>query len=89
LVGLSAIVRGIISAGIELPQILSCRNRQHGGMATFLFTCPRTSSRVQGWIADDGSENGAETYEGVTCLACKQVHMVNPKTGKVLGTDEE
>src|SRR5262249_25811839 len=23
------------------------------------------------------------------CLACRQVHMVNPKTGKVLGADEE
>jgi hypothetical protein len=21
----------------------------------------------------------------MTCLACKQVHLVNPKTGKVLG----
>ena len=25
----------------------------------------------------------------VTCLACRQVHMVNPKTGKKLGADEE
>ena len=31
----------------------------------------------------------AVTREGVNCLACRQVHMVNPKTGKVLGADEE
>jgi hypothetical protein len=41
------------------------------------------------WFADDGSENGGDTYEGVACLACRQVHMVNAKTGKVLGADEE
>jgi len=28
-------------------------------------------------------------YEGVVCLACRQVHMVNPRTGKALGADEE
>jgi len=27
-------------------------------------------------------------YEGVVCLACSQVHMVNPRTGKALGADE-
>ena len=58
-------------------------------MATRLFLCPHTGQRVQGWFADDGSENGGDTYEGVNCLACRQVHMVNPKTGKVLGADEE
>ena len=66
----------------------------HGStMATRLFLCPHTGQRVQGWFADDGSdwfaddgsENSGDTYEGVNCLACRQVHMVNPKTGKVLG----
>jgi len=42
-----------------------------------------------GWFADNGSVNGDETYEGVVCLACRQVHMVNPSTGRVLGADEE
>jgi hypothetical protein len=58
-------------------------------MATVLFLCPNTGDRVQGWFADDGSGDGGETYEGVTCLACRQIHMINPRTGKVLGTDEE
>jgi len=56
-------------------------------MATRVFLCPNTCDRVQGWSADNGSNS--ESYEAVTCLACRQVHMVNPKTGKVLGADEE
>jgi hypothetical protein len=32
---------------------------------------------------------GAEQYESVMCIACRQVHLVNPKTGKILGADEE
>ena len=58
-------------------------------MATRVFLCPHTGQQVQGWFADDGSEDaGGETYEGVSCLACTQLHMVNRRTGKVLGTDE-
>src|SRR5262249_8019417 len=46
----------------------------------------RTSAKgYKAGSRDDGSENGGDTYEGVTCLACGQVHMVSPKTGKVLG----
>ena len=58
-------------------------------MAPFLFRCPNTGLRVQGWAADDGSEDDRVTYEGVTCLACRGLHMVNPKTGEVLGSDDE
>ena len=54
-----------------------------------LFLCPSTGHRVQGWFADNGSEDDGEMYEGVVCLACRQVHMVNPRTGKALGADEE
>ena len=57
-------------------------------MATRLFLCPSTGHWVQAWFVGNGSVNGDETYEGVTCLSL-QVHMVNPKTGKVLGADEE
>ena len=56
-------------------------------MAARVLLCPNTGQRVQGGFAD--SENGGDMYEGVTCSACGQVHMVNPKTGKVLGADEE
>jgi hypothetical protein len=56
-------------------------------MAAFIYRCPTTAMAVQGWIADDGSSNG-DAYTGVTCVACQQLHLVNPTTGKVLGDDE-
>jgi len=62
---------------------------QFGRVGPSVFLCPHTAQRVQGWFADDGSENGGDTYEGVACLACNQLHMVNPRTGNVLGADEE
>jgi hypothetical protein len=55
---------------------------------TLLYRCPATRQKVQAWFAEDGSENG-EHYETVTCTACSLVHLVNPKTGKMLGADEE
>jgi hypothetical protein len=53
-----------------------------------LFRCPNTGHQVQGWIAEDVSEDEEDTYRSVTCLACERMHLVNPKTGKVLGADE-
>ena len=41
-------------------------------MATFLFRCPNTGYRVQGRVADDGSEDTEETYKTVSCHACQQ-----------------
>lgn len=58
-------------------------------MAPFLFRCPNTGLNVQGWVADDPTGQDAEIFQPVTCTICTRVHLVNPKTGKVLGTDEE
>jgi hypothetical protein len=58
-------------------------------MATRVFLCPNVGIHVQGWFADNGSENGDNTYQSVSCLACQQVHLVNPATGKVLGAEDE
>jgi hypothetical protein len=59
-------------------------------MPPFLYRCPNTGYRVQGFVADDTSDEGERyEYEAVTCLACQQVHLVNPTTGKVLGEDDE
>jgi hypothetical protein len=44
---------------------------------------------VQGWFADDVSEADEDTYQCVTCLACQGVHLVNLKTGRVMGSQEE
>jgi hypothetical protein len=57
-------------------------------MVAFLFRCPNKNLRVQGWTADDPSESDS-SYAPVECIACRQIHYVNPATGKVLGTAED
>ncbi len=59
------------------------------GMAPFLYRCPATGMKVQGWTADDPADGESETYEVVTCMACARMHLINPKTGKVLGTKKD
>lgn len=55
-------------------------------MPTFLYRCPNTGFRVQGYTPEQTSDDGA--YEVVTCAACSRVHLVNPMTGKVMGEEE-
>ena len=55
----------------------------------FVFRCPNTGKNVQGWVADDPSEREAWSFEAVTCTACTRVHFVDPRTGKMLGEDED
>jgi hypothetical protein len=56
-------------------------------MPPFLYRCPTTGYRVQGFVAEEVSDS--DTYEALTCTACQRVHLVNPVTGKVLGGDDE
>ena len=59
-------------------------------MTPFLFRCPSTGMMVQGFRADDGTEDDAQdSYLGVHCLACKRMHLVNPATGKVLAPEAD
>ncbi len=53
-------------------------------MPLFMYRCPNTGYRVQGFSAEDISED-QKTYESVTCPVCRQLHLVNPATGRVLG----
>jgi hypothetical protein len=52
-------------------------------MPTFIYRCPNTGFRVQGY--EPGTTESDSAYEPVVCTMCKQVHLVNFKTGKVLG----
>lgn len=57
-------------------------------MTTFLFRCPDTGMIVQGRTAgDEQADNGRALYMGVQCLACQKLHLVNPKTGRLLSED--
>jgi len=53
-----------------------------------VYRCPRTGLMVQGWVADEPM-SGGESYESVTCTACGRVHLINPKTGKILESTKE
>ncbi|MFY9837743.1 MAG: hypothetical protein WAK55_15005 [Xanthobacteraceae bacterium] len=55
----------------------------------FVFRCPNTGLNVQGWVADNPSEPESEAYEAVTCTACARVHLVDPRTGRILGSEED
>jgi hypothetical protein len=55
-------------------------------MPTFLYRCPNTGQTVQGFTAEEAD---GDTYEAITCLACRRLHFVNPATGKVLGQDDD
>ena len=57
-------------------------------MPLFVYRCPTTGRFVQGFSAEDVSED-AHTFELVRCTACKGFHPVNPATGKVLGEQDE
>jgi hypothetical protein len=57
-------------------------------MATFLYRCPKTRLRVQGWVADEPNQPEKLSYEAVTCLACGGVHLVNPASGRTIDDGE-
>jgi hypothetical protein len=53
---------------------------------TITFLCPNMGVWVESGFADNGwSEERDEIYERVSCLACRQLHMLNLRTGKILG----
>jgi hypothetical protein len=55
---------------------------------TFLYRCPNTGQNLQGWSADEVTDED-DTYQSFRCMACTRVHLVNLKTGKVLGREED
>ena len=59
-------------------------------MAAFLFRCTATGAQTQGWIDDvTHAEIGENDYISVSCIACGQLHMINPKTRRLLGGNDE
>jgi hypothetical protein len=55
----------------------------------FLYRCPNTGDNVQAWAGDDPEDGDDLTDVQMTCLPCPQAHVVNPKTGRVLSSDDE
>jgi hypothetical protein len=50
--------------------------------------CPSTGYRVQGFVAQEDEPADPGEFVPVNCPVCAQVHLVDPKTRKVLGADE-
>ena len=57
-------------------------------LANFVFRCPATGLNVQ-HETDDDADISENEYEAITYLACTGLHLVNRKTGKLLGQDDE
>jgi hypothetical protein len=57
-------------------------------MDAFLYRCPITGMRVQGWSAEEvaPADTREDTYVITQCLACRQVHLV--ATGHVAGAED-
>jgi hypothetical protein len=55
-------------------------------MATFVFKCPNTYNKIQHWLDDDENVPCNE-YEIIKCAACSRLHLINRKTGALLGAD--
>ena len=56
-------------------------------MGSFVFTCPSTRLKVQGWSSDEAP--AYDHFEAIKCTACQRIHLVNARTGKVAGSEVE
>jgi len=57
-------------------------------MPAFLYRCPHTDKVVQGFVAEELNPE-SDAYEAVQCVACTRLHLINPKSGRVLGSEDE
>jgi len=58
-------------------------------MTTFLYRCPVTGYKMQGFVADDPTETDGNVYEPLTCALCGRIHLINPVSGNVLGANHD
>jgi hypothetical protein len=74
-----------LGRGFEISQGTIPAHGYWCAMAAVLYKCPSTMGiRAQGWIAEQVSRD-QDTYLPLQCIACKQMHYVNPATGRVIG----
>jgi hypothetical protein len=53
-----------------------------------VYRCPATGMKVQASFAardSEEAEDRSQIYQTVTCPACAGTHIINLKTGKMLG----
>ena len=54
-------------------------------MRTFIYRCPTTGYSIQGEYESGGQP--LPSYVSQVCIACHAVHLVNPKTGKLMAEE--
>jgi hypothetical protein len=64
---------------IDADQSSVCERGVGSSMAAFIYRCPNTRLRIQALAAEEVAED-ADTYQPVTCIMCRQVHMVTTPT---------
>jgi hypothetical protein len=64
------------------------QGRHISTMANFVFRCPVTGFNVQ-HLLDDDPDVSENEYEAIACPACTRIHLVNRRSGKLLGQDDE
>jgi hypothetical protein len=76
------------SGGLAPSQII--RDIKNGSrMPAFVCTCPITKLDIYYWLDDCKIDDVSDTeYEAMTCKACAKVHLINRKTGKLLGQED-
>ena len=77
-----------VTANLALDHGLVSRGHQIEWMSQFIFRCPATGFNVQHQLDDDPDISENE-YEAIDCPACTRIHLVNRKTGELLGQDDE
>jgi hypothetical protein len=58
-------------------------------MTTFLYRCPSTGYRVQGFVVDEVTGDADDAFKSVQCLVCQRIHLVKAETGEVLGETDD
>jgi hypothetical protein len=72
----------------DLEQCFAAQTTHVSLMPAILYTCPVTRDRVSSWVADD-PEGRDDWLEAVECIACRRVHVIYSKSGKVFGGDAD
>jgi hypothetical protein len=60
----------------------------HFYMGLFLYRCPNTGHHVQAWSEQEDDFSDC-LYLPIKCSVCLRAHLVNPKSGRALGTDDD
>jgi hypothetical protein len=90
--GRSAIARnpvGIVGF-VDLDQYADQQSGSALAMPSFMYRCPVQGIQTHAWIADEiHAKAGKDEFISISCIACQQGHLMNPKTGMLAGSGND